>query len=124
MDGDFYVAASLATTLTKLALRYVAIVQDKKKQNVSCPSAPLVLPRQHQQHKITNVTQSFFFSFFWRYPRTCRSSSVLRRGVHAHHGHRAPPGQVVVAQEAHHRRRRGPHLAVPQGPVRVLATHE
>lgn len=35
MDGDFYVAASLATTLTKLALRYVDIVQDKKKQNVS-----------------------------------------------------------------------------------------
>ena len=34
MDGDFYVAASLATTLTKLALRYVIIVQDKKKQNV------------------------------------------------------------------------------------------
>lgn len=63
MDGDFYVAASLATTLTKVALRYVAIVQDKKKQNVSCPSALLVLPRQHQQHKITNVTKSFFFSF-------------------------------------------------------------
>lgn len=36
MDGDFYVAASLATTLTKVALRYVAIVQDKKKQNVRC----------------------------------------------------------------------------------------
>lgn len=35
MDGDFYVAASLATTLTKVALRYVAIAQDKKKQNVS-----------------------------------------------------------------------------------------
>lgn len=38
MDGDFYVAASLATTLTKVALRYVAIVQDKKKQNVSFPA--------------------------------------------------------------------------------------
>lgn len=35
MDGDFYVAASLATTLTKVALRYVDIVQDKKRQNVS-----------------------------------------------------------------------------------------
>lgn len=34
LDGDFYVAASLATTLTKIALRYVAIVTDKKKQNV------------------------------------------------------------------------------------------
>lgn len=35
MDGDFYVAASLATTLTKVALRYVDIVPDKKRQNVS-----------------------------------------------------------------------------------------
>lgn len=34
MDGDFYVAASLATTLTKVALRYVTIVQDRKRQNV------------------------------------------------------------------------------------------
>lgn len=37
MDGDFYVAASLATTLTKVALRYVSIVADKKKQNVRFP---------------------------------------------------------------------------------------
>lgn len=35
MDGDFYVAASLATTLTKVALRYVDIVQEKRRQNVS-----------------------------------------------------------------------------------------
>lgn len=35
MDGDFYVAASLATTLTKVALRYVALAEDKKRQNVS-----------------------------------------------------------------------------------------
>lgn len=35
LDGDFFVAASLATTLTKIALRYVALVQEKKKQNVS-----------------------------------------------------------------------------------------
>lgn len=35
LDGDFYVAASLATTLTKIALRYMAIVTDKKKQNVT-----------------------------------------------------------------------------------------
>lgn len=43
MDGDFYVAASLATTLTKVALRYVAIVQDKKKQNVSSLNVKLLL---------------------------------------------------------------------------------
>lgn len=35
LDGDFFVAASLATTLTKIALRYVSLVQEKKKQNVS-----------------------------------------------------------------------------------------
>lgn len=35
MDGDFYVAASLATTLTKVALRYVSIVEDNRKQNVT-----------------------------------------------------------------------------------------
>ncbi|XP_023575094.1 coatomer subunit beta [Octodon degus] len=35
LDGDFFVAASLATTLTKIALRYVALVQEKKKQNVT-----------------------------------------------------------------------------------------
>lgn len=58
MDGDFYVAASLATTLTKVALRYVAIVQDKKKQNVSDPAALLVLSRQHQQRMITNPTKA------------------------------------------------------------------
>lgn len=34
LDGDFFVAASLATTLTKIALRYVSLVQEKKKQNV------------------------------------------------------------------------------------------
>ncbi|CAJ0961232.1 unnamed protein product [Ranitomeya imitator] len=33
LDGDFFVAASLATTLTKIALRYVALVPEKKKQN-------------------------------------------------------------------------------------------
>lgn len=50
--------------------------------------------------------------------------SVLCCRSHADHGHSAPPGQVLSSQEANHRRRRGPHLAVPQGPVRVFATHE
>jgi len=34
MDGDFFVGAALATTLTKLAMRYVAQTLDKRKQNV------------------------------------------------------------------------------------------
>uniref|UniRef100_A0A4W5QNY0 Coatomer subunit beta n=1 Tax=Hucho hucho TaxID=62062 RepID=A0A4W5QNY0_9TELE len=43
MDGDFYVAASLATTLTKVALRYVAIVQDKKRQNSFVAESMLIM---------------------------------------------------------------------------------
>ena len=35
MDGDFFVAAALSTTLTKLALRYVSLTQDQRRQNVS-----------------------------------------------------------------------------------------
>lgn len=34
MDGDFFAGVSLATTLTKLALRYVSLTHDTKKQNV------------------------------------------------------------------------------------------
>ena len=33
LDGDFFVGASLATCLTKLALKYTQIISDKKKQN-------------------------------------------------------------------------------------------
>jgi len=35
MDGDFFVAAAMATSLTKLALRYIEQTEDKKKKNVS-----------------------------------------------------------------------------------------
>ncbi|KTG31714.1 hypothetical protein cypCar_00009979 [Cyprinus carpio] len=43
MDGDFYVAASLATTLTKVALRYVALAEDKKRQNSFVAEAMLIM---------------------------------------------------------------------------------
>ncbi|OBS80323.1 hypothetical protein A6R68_21475 [Neotoma lepida] len=43
LDGDFFVAASLATTLTKIALRYVALVQEKKKQNSFVAEAMLLM---------------------------------------------------------------------------------
>lgn len=36
MDGDFFVGAALATTLTKLALRYVSLTENERSQNVSC----------------------------------------------------------------------------------------
>lgn len=43
LDGDFYVAASLATTLTKIALRYIAIVTDKKKHNSFVAETMLIM---------------------------------------------------------------------------------
>ncbi|XP_053305065.1 coatomer subunit beta isoform X1 [Spea bombifrons] len=43
LDGDFFVAASLATTLTKIALRYVALVQEKKRQNSFVAEAMLLM---------------------------------------------------------------------------------
>lgn len=35
MDGDFFIGAALSSTLAKLALRYLTLVHDPKKQNVS-----------------------------------------------------------------------------------------
>ncbi|NXB49957.1 COPB protein, partial [Leucopsar rothschildi] len=43
LDGDFFVAASLATTLTKIALRYVSLVPEKKKQNSFNAEAMLLM---------------------------------------------------------------------------------
>ena len=34
MDGEFFIGAALATTLTKLALKYVHLTADKTRQNV------------------------------------------------------------------------------------------
>ena len=34
LDGEFFVGAALAGTLTKVALRYIGLVADPKKQNV------------------------------------------------------------------------------------------
>ena len=35
MEGDFFIGAALATSLTKLGLKYIAITTDQKRQNVS-----------------------------------------------------------------------------------------
>ena len=37
MEGDFFIGAALATTLTKLSLRYISLITDVKKRNVSGP---------------------------------------------------------------------------------------
>lgn len=43
MDGDFFAGVSLATTLTKLALRYVSLTHDTKKQNAFVSEAMLIM---------------------------------------------------------------------------------
>ena len=57
-------------------------------------------------------------------PCSLASPAVIRCRGHADNGHCAAPGQVLSAQEANYRRWRGPHLAVPEGPVRVFTTYE
>lgn len=45
MDGDFFIGAALSTTLMKLALRYVALTKEKKRQNVGIyPTSTLYHP--------------------------------------------------------------------------------
>jgi coatomer subunit beta len=43
MDGDFFIGAALGTTLAKLALRYMSLVSDNKKQNRFCSEAMLIM---------------------------------------------------------------------------------
>lgn len=43
MDGEFFVGAALATTLSKLALRYITTTQDVKKQNSFIAESMLIM---------------------------------------------------------------------------------
>ncbi len=43
MDGDFFVGAALSTTLTKLALRYITLIKDPKKQNMFLAESMLIM---------------------------------------------------------------------------------
>jgi hypothetical protein len=43
MDGDFFIGAALGTTLAKLALRYMSLTPDIKKQNCFCSEAMLIM---------------------------------------------------------------------------------
>ncbi|XP_072164945.1 coatomer subunit beta-like [Diadema setosum] len=43
MDGDFFVGACLATVLTKLALRYLELTKDQKRQNAFLAEAMLIM---------------------------------------------------------------------------------
>lgn len=43
MEGDFFIGAALGTTLAKLAMRYNALVHDKKRQNHFSSEAMLIV---------------------------------------------------------------------------------
>lgn len=43
MDGDFFIGASVASTLAKLALRYTSRIQDPTMQNSFCTEAMLII---------------------------------------------------------------------------------
>ncbi|KAL9984992.1 hypothetical protein ACROYT_G007343 [Oculina patagonica] len=43
LDGEFFVGAAIACTLTKLALRYLDMEADKEKQNVFCANCMLIM---------------------------------------------------------------------------------
>ena len=43
MGGDFFIGASIATTLTKLALRFVQLTANRQLQNQFCAEAMLVI---------------------------------------------------------------------------------
>ena len=43
LDGDFFIGASLATSMTKLALRYCEVINDPKKQNRFIAEAMLII---------------------------------------------------------------------------------
>lgn len=43
MDGDFFIAASMASSLTKLAFRYLSLVKDPKKQNCFVAECMLIM---------------------------------------------------------------------------------
>lgn len=43
MEGDFFIGASMATTLTKLALRFIQQVSSPQSQNQFCAEAMLVI---------------------------------------------------------------------------------
>ncbi|GAB6021950.1 Coatomer subunit beta [Chamberlinius hualienensis] len=43
LDGDFYIATALATCLTKLALRYITLIEDPQHQNSFVAEAMLIM---------------------------------------------------------------------------------
>ncbi|KAK7494293.1 hypothetical protein BaRGS_00014396 [Batillaria attramentaria] len=43
MEGDFFIGAALATTLTKLALKFISLTTDKKRQNSFTAEAMLIM---------------------------------------------------------------------------------
>lgn len=43
MDGEFFIGASIGTTLAKLALRYISLSNDTASNNKFCAEAMLII---------------------------------------------------------------------------------
>ncbi|XP_064397244.1 coatomer subunit beta-like isoform X2 [Halichondria panicea] len=43
LDGDFFIASSLASTLTKLCVRYLALMTDQQSKNAFCAESMLII---------------------------------------------------------------------------------
>lgn len=60
MDGEFFIGATIATTLTKVALRYSKLCDDNAKKNVSFISLARLIPNIF----ITSTYGHIKFCFF------------------------------------------------------------
>lgn len=69
MDGDFFIGAALSSTLTKLALRYINLVNDPKKQNVSTIYNKLLIVKNWP--KFTFHKRSLFSYIFLSILKIC-----------------------------------------------------
>jgi hypothetical protein len=65
MDGDFFVGAALATTLTKLALKYIANTSDMKRQNVSGYNSAVLFKYEMLCKLYSYVCIKFEVIIFW-----------------------------------------------------------
>ena len=81
MDGDFFIGAALGTTLAKLALRYMSLTSDSKKQNRFCSEAMLIMA------SILHLGRSGKFMLDWAVkPIICSHGSDA--GIYPHLGGR------------------------------------
>lgn len=60
MEGDFFIGASIGTTLAKLALRYISLSNDVVNQNKFCATTMLIITSILHLGKSGKVKYSMF----------------------------------------------------------------